>query len=225
MAGGIKTSLHYDRSQTNFSKSFSSRIAKEKATLSNDKALATKKEKAGHKKERHLFKNQIHMIERRELSSSKNNIDDFGEIDDELAVSNPFRIKKLSSNKQDLSDDDEADPGKHNLFVQLKGSRKFVLFPPHLTSSMEPMEEEHLNHISRSTTFLHSLEGKEARSSAFSRYPSLEEVWKHRIEVTLQEGDALLIPARWWHYTHVLTPGMALNWWFSRDCMESRYSR
>ena len=118
-----------------------------------------------------------------------------------------------------------ADPGKHNIFVQLTGSRTFVLFPPNCAPDMIPFDESHINHISQSTTFLHSVSAhssdlkEQLNFIAASAFPSLAGPWHHRIEITLNAGDALLIPAGWWHYTHLHTPGVALNWWFARDCL------
>ncbi len=119
----------------------------------------------------------------------------------------------------------QEDPGKHNLFVQLTGSRTFVLFPPHCASDMMPFNEPHINHISQSTTFLHSVS---SHSSVLeeqlpyirgSEYASLAGPWQQRIEIKVNAGDALLIPARWWHYTYLDEAGMALNWWFAKDCL------
>lgn len=33
----------------------------------------------------------------------------------------------------------------------------------------------------------------------------------------LEAGEALLIPAKWWHCTEIITSGTALNWWFLVD--------
>lgn len=50
-----------------------------------------------------------------------------------------------------------------------------------------------------------------------SPFPSLAKAWPHRVEVVLEAGEALLIPAKWWHCTEILTSGTALNWWFLVD--------
>ncbi len=152
MAGGIKTSLHFDRSQTSFT----------------------------------------------------------------AAEMNNFR------NRQQI----QVDPGKNNIFVELTGSRTFYLFSPDFSEEMMvTFREGHLNHISQATTFLHSvLEhspdfNEQLMFIKRSSFPQFTKAWANRVEITLHAGDALLIPARWWHYTLLHEPGMALNWWFLRDCL------
>jgi hypothetical protein len=126
----------------------------------------------------------------------------------------------------DSHDGDKHDPGKNNLFVQLTGSRKFVLFPPHCSEDMMPFPEKHLNHISQSTTFLHRVAehspdlDQQLEFIASSQFPFLAKPWQQRLEITLQAGDALLIPTKWWHYTQLLTPSVALNWWFLKSCFK-----
>lgn len=118
------------------------------------------------------------------------------------------------------------DPGKHNLFLQISGSRKFTLFPMHLSEDLVPDEGSKWPHVSKSTTFLHTVlenckeeDGVEKQLEYLqnSEYPTLARAWPEKIEITLSPGDVLLIPARWWHYTHIIEGGLALNWWFRVD--------
>ncbi len=135
-----------------------------------------------------------------------------------------------SDNNNNNNDNNNDDPGKNNLFVQLTGSRTFVLFPPQYCQGgvMMPFEDYHINHISKSTTFLHSVTEhssnlqKQLKFIEESEFPSLAGPWLHRVVICLHAGDALLIPARWWHYTVVHEPGVALNWWFSEKRNEEK---
>ena len=253
MSGGVKTSVHYDRSQTTFT---TSRVISAK-----EQSIIDKKKKVIHRKRRNLYKRHKSIIERGILYDNRrklqyegkwtiemekeydnkieesimrevHNSDDEDDEDEDDEEDNSIDKKDVSTSMKQSSDEIETklhyerdnDPGKHNLFVQLTGSRKFILFPPHVTNDMMPMDEIHLSHISQSMTFLHSIDGdmnEYDEDYYFSEYPSLKNVWKHRIEITLQGGDALLIPARWWHCTHVLTPSIALNWWFLNDCLKT----
>jgi hypothetical protein len=119
----------------------------------------------------------------------------------------------------------ENDPGKHNLFYQISGSRRFVLFPDHFTVDLQPMTGSPWPHISTSTVFLHGVyehcpiddESKQMEYITQSSYPSLADAWPHRMEIVLKAGEALLIPARWWHMTEILEAGSAVNWWFHVD--------
>ena len=122
--------------------------------------------------------------------------------------------------------------GKHNLFLQISGSRKFYLFQPtdlepggFSFESMLPSEGSPGPHISRSMTFLHSVpEGPEEiqlRYIRASEFPSLANAWLNRLEITLTAGSALFIPAKMWHCTRILETGVALNWWFATECSSS----
>jgi hypothetical protein len=136
-----------------------------------------------------------------------------------------------------------GDPGKHNVFLQISGSRKFYLFQPSdydsdgdgdgdgediasssAISAMLPSEGTAGPHISRSMTFLHSVpEGTESEQLQFiqaSEFPSLVDAWRNRLEITLEAGSALFIPAKTWHCTRLLESGVALNWWFARECSQ-----
>jgi hypothetical protein len=88
---------------------------------------------------------------------------------------------------------------------------------------MMPFPERHLNHISQSTTFLHTVPTdcnleEQLEFIASSAFPSLVRPWRERVEIRLEAGDALLIPAGWWHYTYLHSAGVGLNWWFMKDC-------
>ena len=125
-----------------------------------------------------------------------------------------------NSKKQKKSNSTSVDKGKNNLFVQLTGSRTFVLFPPQYCQGgvMMPFEDYHINHISKSTTFLHSVTEhssnlqKQLKFIEESEFPSLAGPWLHRVVIRLNAGDGLLIPARWWYYCIIDEPGVALSW-------------
>ena len=114
----------------------------------------------------------------------------------------------------------KSDPGKFNLFHQISGKRRFILFPPELTDYFEPMENTDTPHVSKSTTFLHSVPvemSEEQQIDYLSRspFPKLAEIWRKRREIILQPGETILISPRWWHCTELIESGTALNWWFS----------
>jgi len=124
--------------------------------------------------------------------------------------------------------DVRSDSGKHNVFLQISGSRKFYLFEPtdedESFSSMLPSEGTAGPHISKSMTFLHTVpEGSESEQLQYiedSEFPSLVYAWRNRLEITLNAGDALFIPAKTWHCTRILESGVALNWWFACECSQ-----
>jgi hypothetical protein len=113
-----------------------------------------------------------------------------------------------------------TDPGKHSLFLLLSGVRKFTLFPPSFHDDLLPSKHTPWPHVSKSATFIHMIYDHSTnfdfqmqfiRSSAF---PSIAKAWPKRIEVILQAGETLFIPARWWHCTQILASGTGVNWWF-----------
>jgi hypothetical protein len=132
--------------------------------------------------------------------------------------------QRYTSLHENGEDEILVDEGKHNLFLQVTGSRVFVLFPPEFTSALLPTRGSFYGHVSQSTTFLHSITEfsndleEQINYILLSPFPSLAEPWKHRLEITLHAGDTLLIPAKWWHYTLLTAPGMGLNWWFHKNC-------
>jgi hypothetical protein len=114
------------------------------------------------------------------------------------------------------------DPGKYNLFVQLSGKRKFVLFSPEYSADLLPDRSSAWPNVSKSTTFLHSIPrhspilAEQLEFIRRSEFPSLSTAWFHRQEYVLTHGDVFLIPPRWWYYSEVLETGTALNWWFCK---------
>lgn len=120
--------------------------------------------------------------------------------------------------------------GKNNLFLQISGSRRFILFSPLYSNDLKPSIGTLWPHVSTSTTFLHSVydlkspvtgaPASEEEQKEFIRkspFPWIANVWQYRQEIILHPGEALLIPAQWWHYTEVLEGGSAVNWWFHVD--------
>jgi hypothetical protein len=119
-----------------------------------------------------------------------------------------------------------SDPGKHNVILQVTGARKFILFSPEYEKFLLAGQHsvDHYN-ISRSEAFIHAVENcsdKLEEQIAFienSPFPSLVIPWKHRKEIILYAGDALLLPTRWWYYTEILQTGITLHWPFESDCL------
>jgi hypothetical protein len=115
------------------------------------------------------------------------------------------------------------DAGKHNLFLQISGSRKFLLFPPDCCLHIRPDIHTRWGHVCSSNTFIHTVSDASSdpkeqllyiRGSPFA---FLAEIWPKRTEVILHGGDAILIPAKWLHCTEILSFSVALNWWFPID--------
>lgn len=115
------------------------------------------------------------------------------------------------------------DSGKHNLFLQLSGSRRFILFPPRFYDDLLPLKGSPWPNVSKSSTFVHTVfdhslnHHMQMEFILNSPYPSLAKAWPYRIEVLLEAGETLFIPAQWWYCTMIVASGVAVNWWFLVD--------
>ena len=90
-----------------------------------------------------------------------------------------------------------------NLFAQVHGSKRFILFSPQDTDSLYPFSlaaaMPHLSHVDASAPDL-------ARFPAFAKAMALE--------ADLQAGDVLYLPPFWWH--QVIAPAFSISvnfWW------------
>lgn len=81
--------------------------------------------------------------------------------------------------------------------IQLHGSKQIVLFPPHQTANLYPYPfYAHLRHgLKLRTWFSRTYPNR----PDFQSFPRLHEAFKHRYDITLNPGEALYIPAGWWH--------------------------
>ena len=108
---------------------------------------------------------------------------------------------------------------KANLYAQLTGKKLWVLFPPSGYNLDMTLDNRDAPHVSGLTTFVLKVLAMPLREqkAAISKHRwghALAEVWDDRIEVTLNAGDAILLPPGWWHCTASLSPGVGVNWWF-----------
>jgi hypothetical protein len=76
--------------------------------------------------------------------------------------------------------------------IQLKGTKKVTLFPPAATAGLYPFP------LTGSPIKPWFSQVDIARPD-FRRFPGLEQALKQRLDVKLEVGDALFIPAFWWH--------------------------
>ena len=93
----------------------------------------------------------------------------------------------------------------HNLFVQISGAKKVILIPPGQSGFLYyPCRDFGLNlHFSPVEVERPDL----ARHPRFARATALE--------LTVEPGEMLYIPATWWHYLRALEPSISLNFWWN----------
>lgn len=135
-------------------------------------------------------------------------------------------LKKIAANLQQLGFNKSAGdfniwlgPGGHveclhydlmdGTLVQLYGVKKVVLFPPSQTANLYPFP-----------IYVHLYRGFKLRcwfSQVYPEHPDLktfpqfEEALQFKQEVYLQPGEALFIPAGWWHEVTAIGEGMVCS--------------
>ena len=96
-----------------------------------------------------------------------------------------------------------------NLACVAAGRRRFTLFPPDQVSNLYvgPLD--------------HTMAGQPASmvdlgDPDFDRYPRFREALAHARVVELDPGDAIYIPALWWHQVDALSPfNLLVNYWWT----------
>ena len=91
----------------------------------------------------------------------------------------------------------------HNSFVQLIGTKRFLLWPPNQTVNLCPFPRLHpLWHKSRMDFERPRME-KRGPCATYGRSEALG--------VTVRPGDTLYIPPFWWHTVETLSPSLSLS--------------
>jgi hypothetical protein len=102
-----------------------------------------------------------------------------------------------------------------NLACVVAGQRKFTLFPP-----------EQINNLYPGPT-LNSPAGVpvsmvDIKDPDFKRFPKYKDALKSGFEGTLEPGDAIFIPALWWHGVESLaTFNILVNYWWGGSLQDS----
>ncbi|CAG1017629.1 hypothetical protein BURC_02297 [Burkholderiaceae bacterium] len=92
----------------------------------------------------------------------------------------------------------------HNLFAQLHGRKQFLLFAPNDSGRLYRYPLKHwYAHFSQIDT---------ARPD-FARFPRFEDATP--IQCTLEPGDALFLPAFWWHQPRCVDTSISVSIWWS----------
>jgi lysine-specific demethylase 8 len=90
----------------------------------------------------------------------------------------------------------------NNLYVHLWGRKRFILFPPAETGRLYAFGW---------TTSTPHLSRVDPERSDDERFPRFREA--RGSEALLEPGDALFIPARFWHHARALSDAIAVNFW------------
>jgi len=96
---------------------------------------------------------------------------------------------------------------QHNIFAQLCGRKRFVLFPPGDWDKLYPFPNGHPNDRQSQVDY---------REPDFSRFPRFVDVKPY--EAVLGPGDVLFVPQYWWHHVENLDDGcVSVNFWFTNS--------
>ncbi len=86
----------------------------------------------------------------------------------------------------------------NNFHFNFAGTKRFILYPP--------SETKYLYKVPYSIV---SMETLDMDNPDFNKFPALE--FANGYEVTLNHGDALFIPSKWWHFVKYETPCLSLT--------------
>lgn len=92
-----------------------------------------------------------------------------------------------------------------NFLIQISGTKKFTLISPQYSDKLYANKEAKFPNISR----------VDLRNVDYDKYPLLVEV--DMLEITIEPGDILYLPAFWWHQVSSAGTNMAVNYWWEYD--------
>jgi hypothetical protein len=92
----------------------------------------------------------------------------------------------------------------HNVFVQIRGRKRFILFPPSNYLSFYPPLRE--NGYSPAWSKVNPV------NPDLELYPKFP--WQEKIEVILEAGEILYIPPLWWHHVTAVEENISLTFWY-----------
>jgi lysine-specific demethylase 8 len=102
-----------------------------------------------------------------------------------------------------------------NLFVQVRGSKRFILFSPE--------DAGNLYYPHRPFEWAVHFSPVDVESPDLARHPRFSQATPMEVEV--REGDILFIPPLWWHHVRSLAPSISLNLWWTASLTSLVFSR
>jgi lysine-specific demethylase 8 len=91
-----------------------------------------------------------------------------------------------------------------NIFVQLVGRKRFLLWPPAAT---------HWLYSYPLRSALPNYSRFDPERPDYDRFPLCR--FAQPLEVVLEPGDAMYLPSRWWHQVHALDVSMSYTFWWA----------
>lgn len=97
--------------------------------------------------------------------------------------------------------------GFHNIFSQIRGRKRILLFPPSDYLSFYPPLD-----ISQGVPEYSKVNPDLVNLELFPKFPLQE-----KIEVILQAGEIIYIPPYWWHYVTALDENISLSFFYNLE--------
>jgi Cupin-like domain len=94
--------------------------------------------------------------------------------------------------------------GDHNFLVQIRGKKELILFRPEDSAYLYPKEGGINTHES----------SVELDHIDYDRFPLVRNA--SAFSCTLQQGDVLYLPPRWWHQVRTVELSISVNYWWNR---------
>jgi hypothetical protein len=138
----------------------------------------------------------------------------------QFAVENPLRIAVergaepriwIGNSSRVAPHFDESD----NIACVLSGRRSFILFPPDQVSNLYvgPIDQ---------TVAGQPISMVDVEKPNFERFPKFREALDHAFVADLEPGDAIYIPALWWHGVKATGPlNILVNYWWSESPLDA----
>ena len=95
--------------------------------------------------------------------------------------------------------------GLHNLFAQVVGAKRMILFPPDETSNLYPFRDKSRAHCSQLDIF----------NPNEQSFPGYARARLKRIDVHVEPGELLYVPLGWWHAVESLDVSVSINFWWT----------
>ncbi|CAD6193358.1 unnamed protein product [Caenorhabditis auriculariae] len=93
-----------------------------------------------------------------------------------------------------------TDP-RHNMFVQIRGSKTLRLVAPKDSEGVYPIEG-----------MLSNTSQVDAENPSLEQHPKFGDV--EVFDGIVEEGDGILLPKGWWHYLRSISPSISVSFWF-----------
>ena len=94
----------------------------------------------------------------------------------------------------------------HNTYVQIRGRKRFQLFPPNVSDDLYPFPRLHPSWRQS------QVDMGDVDTARFPRFAGTPYV-----DLVLSAGEMLYIPPRWWHFVESRETSFSVSFWWGRE--------